>query len=73
MRRYARAGDAGGAGMALFCHSPQSWARLWEEACGAGAVEVRAALEDTGTVVQTAMGLETDQKHWMLTWSVRRL
>lgn len=41
--------NIGGTNRMMFCHSPQSWEKLWKEVCGKTPIKVAATLEERGT------------------------
>ena len=61
-------------GMAMFCHSPESWVALWETVFGRGKVEVQVALRNISRHRPDMQGLaDRGVDIYFLIWSVKRL
>ena len=59
----------------MFCHSPESWTRMWEEQIfEKGQVKINTVMRETDTDVERKSALiEEGAKFYWLTWSVERL
>jgi len=58
-------------GTYMFCHSPESWADLWDgEVFKKGTVKVDAELKE---VQRRDLAAPPEAKFWVMAWSVTRL
>lgn len=72
--RHKPISSSDGKGVAMFCHSPESWKELWESIFGVGNVKVEAKLEE---VVRDEYRREVEEmrdlRFYFMEWSVIRL
>lgn len=72
--RHKPISSGDGKGVAMFCHSPESWKELWESIFGVGKVKVEAKLEE---VIRDEYKREVEEmkdlRFYFMEWSVIRL